>query len=589
MFVAAWRADPLLTPHLPALAAEPQRGATFAAFARVVAWPPGRTRALSHRVLRTTSSLRALRLVVADERAPSPLTPLRVPHRVIDFLAGVPSIDAAISAVGGAVTAPLAPALDPAHQAALERLSQAMSAPAPIIAVLEGPEGSGRRALAALAAARLQRQVVHVDLGRLARGADLDELFTALARERLLANAVPMLVGVETSRGEDAEARARRAAIAALASQLDGALVLASTEVGVGVESTRPVLRLALPLPDPATRRTLWRQALGPDAPPDDALAAIALRFHLTPAGIDRAAAAARVVAHTRGEPVRASDLAEGVRASVAERLGGLATRVVSKHAWTDLVVPADTRAELDALIARARFAYRVLEEWGFARHVTGGGIAALFSGPPGTGKTMVAGLIARELGLDLYRVDLSQIVSKWIGETEKALGRVFDAAETGHALLLFDEADALFAKRTEVKSATERYANLEVDYLLQRIEGFGGVAILTTNLDSSIDEAFRRRLAAHVLFPAPDDDERALLWQRLIPASAPRADDHDPRELAEHFADFTGGHIRNATLTAAFLAAAEGTEIRHAHLERAARDVARSMGRVFHTQGRGR
>lgn len=251
LFVAAWRADPLLTPHLPALAAEPQRGATFAAFARVVAWPPGRTRALSHRVLRTTSSLRALRLVVADERAPSPLTPLRVPHRVIDFLAGVPSIDAAISAVGGAVTAPLAPALDPAHQAALERLSQAMSAPAPIIAVLEGPEGSGRRALAALAAARLQRQVVHVDLGRLARGADLGELFTALARERLLANAVPMLVGVETSRGEDAEARARRAAIAALASQLDGPMVLASTEVGVGVESTRPVLRLALPCPIP--------------------------------------------------------------------------------------------------------------------------------------------------------------------------------------------------------------------------------------------------------------------------------------------------------------------------------------------------
>jgi len=211
--------------------------------------------------------------------------------------------------------------------------------------------------------------------------------------------------------------------------------------------------------------------------------------------------------------------------------------------------------------------------------------VAALFSGAPGTGKTMVAGLIARELGLELYQVDLSQVVSKWISETEKQLSRLFDAAEQGHALLLFDEADSLFGQRTtDIKGATDRYANLEVNYLLQRVESFGGITILTTNLDTAIDRALKRRLAAHIVFDEPDEDARLALWQRLATtATAPLATDIDYGELARAFPKMSGANIRNAALSAAFLAAADlAAHIRQSHLLRAARAEYRSMGYVL-------
>ena len=195
----------------------------------------------------------------------------------------------------------------------------------------------------------------------------------------------------------------------------------------------------------------------------------------------------------------------------------------------------------------------------------------------------MVAGLIARELDLELYQIDLSKVVSKWVGETEKQLAKVFEAAEAGHALLLFDEADALFAKRTaEVKSAVDRYANLEVNYLLQRVESFGGVVILTTNLDTSIDPALRRRLTSHIVFAAPELEERAKLWRSMLDVGAPVERAIDFRRLAEEYGDMTGANIRNAVLTAAFLAAEEGKAITAAHLRRAARGEYRAMGRVL-------
>ena len=583
-FAVAWAHDPLLAAHTGTLATDPQRGATLAAFVRVSGWNHTRSRDLAQRILRPTHPLFAAGMLETSDPANlGPMTPLRVPRRVVDHLAGVDDVDAVVQAVGGLLRPPEQPVLDDRAQAIVRRLVQLLCAPAPAVAILEGPAGVGRRTLAAVAAQG--RRMIHVDLARLPRGVSADPTIAALLREHLLSNAIPMVAGLETTRGDDAEAAGRRAAVSRLLATATGTVVLVTADPSIELETRRAVVRLGVPPPEAASRRALWVSALSGASHDAAAATTVALRFKLPPAAIERAAAAARLLAHQRGaESIDESDLTEGVRVSVHERLGGIAQRLAPRHDWNDLVVPGETMDEILQLVARARFAFRVLHEWGFDRHVSGTGIAALFSGPPGTGKTMVAGLIARELGLDLYRVDLSQVVSKWIGETEKQLGRLFDAAETGHALLLFDEADSLFAKRTEVKGANDRYANLEVNYLLQRIEVFGGVALLTTNLDSSIDDAFRRRLAAHIVFPAPNEDERALLWRRLLPEQAPTAPDLDLAALADRYADFTGGHIRNATLTAAYLAASEDAPISQRHLQHAAIEQARAMGRMFYT-----
>jgi SpoVK/Ycf46/Vps4 family AAA+-type ATPase len=222
-----------------------------------------------------------------------------------------------------------------------------------------------------------------------------------------------------------------------------------------------------------------------------------------------------------------------------------------------------------------------VYDTWGFdARMSTSRGLTALFYGPPGTGKSMVGGLIARELALDLYRVDLARITSKWIGETEKNLAEVFDAAEDGQCIILFDEADSLFAKRTEVKSSVDRYANLEVNYLLQRLDTFEGVAILTTNLEGSIDKAFKRRMSLRLAFPFPDEEMRVRLWAAHIPPEAPTEGDFDFMDLARRF-PMSGGYIRISALRAAFLAAQEDVAMTHGHLERAIHLEYREMGKL--------
>jgi SpoVK/Ycf46/Vps4 family AAA+-type ATPase len=222
-----------------------------------------------------------------------------------------------------------------------------------------------------------------------------------------------------------------------------------------------------------------------------------------------------------------------------------------------------------------------VFEEWGMARvATTGRGLTALFQGPPGTGKTMVAGALARELGLDLYRVDLSRVMSKWIGETERNLANVFSAAEEGSAIILFDEADSLFTKRTEVKSSNDRFANLEVNYLLQRLDSFVGVAILTTNLGTAIDAAFKRRLQFRVTFPIPDEELREQLWRAHLPPGLPQAADLDLAELARRY-QLTGGSVRNCVLRAAFLAAAEDAVLDQEYLLRAIRLEYRSVGKL--------
>jgi SpoVK/Ycf46/Vps4 family AAA+-type ATPase len=263
------------------------------------------------------------------------------------------------------------------------------------------------------------------------------------------------------------------------------------------------------------------------------------------------------------------------------DKLGDYAKRVDVTQTWDDLVLPQDQMDAIKYLVARIRQRRTVYEQWGFAAKVGKGlGTSALFSGPPGTGKTMVAALIAKELGLELYQVDMAKITSKWIGETERNLAALFDAAEAGHAILLFDEADSLFGKRTDVKSSNDRYANLETNYLLQRLESFTGICLLTTNHENAIDPAFQRRLSLHLRFDLPEAEEREQLWRAMLPAAAPVAPGLDVAGLARRFA-MSGGYIRNAALRAAFMAADEGSAITTRHLECAAKLEYEGMGKI--------
>jgi hypothetical protein len=328
----------------------------------------------------------------------------------------------------------------------------------------------------------------------------------------------------------------------------------------------RRALTLELGLPDYLQRHRLWERALASAAiqlAPDEC-AALASRFRLAPARIRDAVATARdwaVAAGTGGDP-DAALLADTARAQSHDRLGALASKVRAQHAWADLVLPAPTLARLQELCAAIRCRHVVYADWGFAeRIVRGTGIKALFAGPSGTGKTMAASVIARELGLDLYKIDLAGLVSKYIGETEKNLDRIFAAARSGNGILFFDEADALFGKRSEVKDAHDRYANVEVAYLLQKLEDHDGVVILASNLRRNIDDAFARRLHYVVDFPQPDTAQRELLWRGMFPPRAPREADIDFAFLARQF-ELAGGDIRNVVLDAAFLAAQDGGRI---------------------------
>jgi vesicle-fusing ATPase len=322
----------------------------------------------------------------------------------------------------------------------------------------------------------------------------------------------------------------------------------------------------------PAEARTLWTAALG--EPVARALAEpveeVAQHFRLGAAAVDAVARELAVTATTTAGADPGALLKRLCRERSRVRLEGLAERIDPQAGWEDLVLPPAHTALLEEIVRHVRHRTQVYERWGFGARTTRGlGITALFAGESGTGKTLAAEVLARELGLDLYRIDLAATVSKYIGETEKNLRRVFEAAEASGAVLLFDEADALFGKRGEVKDGHDRYANLEVAYLLQRMETYRGLAILTTNLRSNVDRAFLRRLRFVVQFPFPDPAQRAEIWRRTFPPATP-LDGIDPEALSRLAA--SGGSIRSIALAAAFAAAEDASAVTPAHVLRAAR-----------------
>mgnify|MGYP001800444824 CR=1 FL=1 len=395
---------------------------------------------------------------------------------------------------------------------------------------------------------------------------EVESLIRLWEREAVLSESI-LLVNCDTI---DVNDTVRIGAIKNFIARLKGFVFVASQEImQIG---QRPTVSFDVCKPTTQEQSLLWQRNLSSDVAPqlNGQVKKLIAQFNLTPAKIRSACAQTTTSLNSPDKNDLGSALWDACRVQARPRLDELAQRIVADSNWQNLILPDAQSEILREVAAHVRQKYTVYQEWGFGNNNSRGlGITALFAGPSGTGKTLAAEVLAQELSLDLYRIDLSSVISKYIGETEKNLRRVFDAAQEGGAILLFDEADALFGKRSEVKDSRDRYANIEVSYLLQRMESYPGLAILTTNLKNSIDTAFMRRIRFLVQFPFPDAAQRAKIWQNVFPKNTPLKN-LDTDKLAQ--LSVTGGNIRNIALNAAFLAADSKEPVQMKHILRAAR-----------------
>jgi hypothetical protein len=556
---------------------------------------PGRQRVAWQAALTADAPLLRLGVLVADDAGRSAQPDLfRVADGVSRFLLERDGVDARLARLrSDDDVPPLAPRLwqRRGHAAALAAvLARRTPRAAALLVHVQGRDAGARRFAVESACAQVQLGCLVLDGRKLRRsGSELEAVLVAALRDALLRDAV-LLVDPADACMEDADRQADLRA--ALQPWLRGFPVV----VAFGCEAAlplaawfpaTPLFELPLPLPDMAEREDAWTEVLAGMTPlaaaPRAALAqALAVKFRTSDGEIAAAAQQAcnerAAAAGTRAGGAAAAGGAAGDASAeaaawsralhavagrvTAPRLHQLAEAMAPTHDLRDLVLPPDKADVLHDIVRRVRHRRTVLENWGFdAVSARGRGLVALFHGASGTGKTMAADAIACSLHMQLFRIDLAGVVSKYIGETEKNLRAIFDEADRADAVLFFDEADALFGKRSEVKDAHDRYANIEINYLLQRIEMFEGIAILATNKRSHLDEAFLRRIHVTLEFPLPRAAERVQLWDRSFPQAAPLAGDIDWDFLAQRF-DLTGGAIRNAALGAAYLAAEAGRPI---------------------------
>ncbi|MFJ4848306.1 MULTISPECIES: AAA family ATPase [unclassified Streptomyces] len=513
-------------------------------------------------------------LVVEEPERPLLSRALRVPDRVTAHLLGDDSPDPALLDL----LVPLTSGILPTGLA--DRVAVALRRGVGPVYLRE-PAGGSARSVAADALAAAGRRALGLDLGRLARRADPAEAVATAGREAGLGGA-----GLVAS---PVEALAERPELLRTLAALPVPVVLAGKASWDPAWADRAPLLADVERIGADERSALWRVALARTAPrqPDGAEVPAAVRhdaaaaFHLTPEQVERAARTAHQQALLSGGPLTDAHLLYGARAQNTSGLERLARRIEPGVGWDDLVLPPPVLGQLRELAARARHRDRVLGDWnmrpGGGR---GRGVMALFAGDSGTGKTMSAEVIAGALGLDLYTVDLATVVDKYVGETEKNLERIFTEAAGVNAVLLFDEADAVFGKRSEVKDAHDRYANVESAYLLQRMESFDGLAVLATNLRANLDEAFTRRLDLVVDFPLPEAAQREALWDRCLGRAVPRGDDLDLAFCGRSF-ELAGGDIRSAAVTAAYLAVEAGRPVGMAELVAAVAREYRKLGRL--------
>jgi predicted nucleic acid-binding protein len=508
--------------------------------------------------------LRRYRLVELEPGRGLAEAAMRIDERILHYLAGINFLDPRLKPL--LRESPAAEWISEGHKAAAAEAVLVFGDETgnPPVVHFCGDDADGQEDAAEFAARAMGRHLFTLNVDDLpAAGHELDELALLWEREALL---LPASLLVQCGRsGLTAGARH-------LLERLPGPLALGSREP---VRLDRPVVRFDLDKPRPSEQRRLWERALGPSAAAiNGALDELAEQFRLSA----RTIGSTGTRAVPGGGPVTAEGLRSACRSFSRPRLEDLAQRVAVAAGWDDLVLAEPQTGTLRQIASQVRHRITVYEDWGFSgKGRRGLGVSALFAGESGTGKTMAAEVLAGELGLDLFRIDLSAVVSKYIGETEKNLRLVFDAAEDGGVILLFDEADALFGRRSDVKDSHDRYANIEVSYLLQRMEAYQGLAILTTNLKSSMDRAFQRRLRFTVSFPFPDAAQREAIWRRVFPPGTPTRG-LDPAKLAQ--LNVTGGNIRNIALNAAFLAAESKGPVGMGHLLQAAKLEAQKMER---------
>jgi hypothetical protein len=510
---------------------------------------------------------------VDDPDRPFLTRALRVPDRVAAHLLGG---DLADPVAADLLVAPVAVTLP--DDGGLGRVAgDGGDGPDLLVYVAEDPGASGRSfAAAALAAAGRDSLVADLDrLGPEPTAPVLAAAARALGREARLAGAVLVAGPVDrlAERGPEA---------VRILAELAVPLVLTGRRHWEPAWSRRVPVVVAAPPPVADERARLWRSHLDGRVAAGLDPADATTQFRLTPEQVADAAAAAVGQARLTGVPVDAAGLRRGARSRNGAGLERRARRIEPGVGWDDLVLPPVALDGLRDLALRVRHRDLVLTEWGMRPGGgRGRGVTALFAGDSGTGKTMSAEVVAGHLGLDLYVIDLATVVDKYVGETEKNLERVFGEADGVNGVLLFDEADAIFGKRSEVRDAHDRYANIEVAYLLQRMETFDGLAILTTNLRANLDDAFTRRLDAIIDFPVPDEEQRLLLWERCLGSAVPRADDIDLGFCARQF-ELAGGHIRSIVVTAAYLAAGRGSPVGMADLIAATQREYRKLGRLL-------
>ncbi len=512
------------------------------------------------RAVAPSSTLRRWRLIELARGERLTASPIKIDERILHYLCGISYLDERLR--GLIEPSSLAAELPESQRASLLKIAAAWSAhddagSLPVIQI-SGNDAGGKRAVAAAACVAFGLNLQTMRAADLpASAVEREALARLWEREALLSDCALMI--------EDDDSNSS----AALSSFIEATQAFLFVVGGDALRGrARRVVRIEVNRPSASEQKAMWKHALGPAVEQlNGKLDLVATQFDLSLQAINEASHEAL---NQSGETELAGALWEACRRQSRPRLDDLAQRISPAASWKDLVLPQTHLEVLRSIATHVRWRAVVYDGGGFAgKGLRGLGISALFSGASGTGKTMAAEVLANELQLDLYRIDLSAIVSKYIGETEKNLRRVFDAAEEGGAILLFDEADALFGKRSEVKDSHDRYANIEVSYLLQRIEAYRGLAILTSNLKNALDPAFLRRIRFIVHFPFPDSSQRVEIWRRIFPDETP-TEDLNLEKLAQ--LNLSGGNIRNLALGAAFLAADSRQPVRMKHLAAAAR-----------------